>query len=419
MEEQHFSFGGSAMTLRPPAPEPQNPKQNPPPIFDPNLFPSRHRPWKQWLADHNPCLLLSTVFMLLGCYLVSSALRDQSANLKILALLGVINLYEACIIPLGLVLIRRTRGTARDGWWLVLFETLFLVNATFINPDFGMAWAIPLNLGLWVLACLKAGILLRGLKIGLSLRTFGFLALQLGIIYALPVFFALTKVDGVEPPRLMYGLWWLVGLLPVVYDLLARAERPHPPWDLVQNVIRRVYLIAPWVMLVAHMGFSHWAHHSDFYLADVAPPLLGLAIASRRVHLRPDMRLLARSLPAVALLLTLLAAPGELQWLLPLGEEGRMVAPAHFTIAATILTYGYLASAFYFVCSALTVMVVGLGYTLQSWILAAIRAAARFLMDLLPATAYAWGVTAIFMAFVLLGIGTYLSLQRTRKETPA
>jgi hypothetical protein len=403
------------MTLPPPpgpAPEPEPAS----PTFDPHLFPSRHRPWKQWLADHNPCLLLSTVLMLLGCYLVSSALRDQSANLKMLALLGVMNLYEACIIPLGLVLIRRTRGTARDGWWLVLFETLFLVNATFINPDFGAGWAIPLNLALWALACGKAAVLLRGLKIGLSLRTFGFMAFQLGIIYALPVFFALTKVDGMESPRLMYCLWWLVGLLPLIYDLLARAGRPHPQWDLVQNVIRRVYLIAPWIMLVAHLGFSHWAHHSDFHLADVAPPLLGLAIAARRVALPAELRRLARGIPAMALLLTLLAAPGDLQWLLllPFGHAGHVLVPAHFTLVATVLTYGYMGTAFQFLCTVLTVVLVGTAWMLGTWIIAALRAIIRFLIDLLPTTAYAWGVLAIFGAFALLGVGTYLSLRRTR-----
>jgi hypothetical protein len=406
------------MTLPPTAPEPSNPPP-PPPTFDPNLFPARHRPWKQLLMDHNPCLLLSTVLMLVGCYLVNSTLRYQAANAKMLGLLGVINLYEACIIPLGLLLIRRSRGTARDGWWLVLFETLFLVNATFVNPDFGTAWAIPLNLGLWALACVKAAILLRGLKIGLGLRTFGFMAFQLGIIYALPVFFALTKVDGVESPRLMYGLWWLVGLLPLIYDQLARADRPHPQWDLVQNVIRRVYLIAPWVMLVVHMGFAHWAHQSEFYLPDVAPVLLGLAIAAGRVHLRPDLRVLARCLPAVALILTLLADPGELQWLVPVGNLGHMVTPAHLTMAGAILTYGYLASAWYFLIALATVITFGTGYIFQYWIFAALRATLRFLLNLLPTTAYAWGVTAILAAFILLGIGTYLSLRRTHHEKAA
>jgi hypothetical protein len=357
--------------------------------------------------------------MLLGCYLVNAALREEPGNLKFLALLGVINLYEACIIPLGLILIRRARGTARDGWWLVLFETLFLVNATLINPDFSPSWAIPLNAVLWLLACIKAAILLRGLKIGLSLRTLGFFAFQLAIIYGLPAFFALTKVDGQESPRIMYALWWLVGMLPLVYDQLARARRPHPEWDLVQNVVRRVYLIAPWVMLVIHMRFSHWAHHSDFQLADAAPALLGLAIASTRVKLNANLHVLARMVPAAALLLTLLAPAGELQWSLPLIEAGRTVTPAYIMIAATILTYGYMASMFQLLCSALAVFLIGFGYIFQNWILAALRAMARFILSLLPTTVYAWGVAAILAAFVLLGIGTFVSLRRTRKTEPA
>src|ERR1041384_3029629 len=111
-------------TNPPPSPPPDNP---PPSIFDPHLFPSRHRPLLQFILDHNPCLLLSTVLMLLGCYLINSTINIHPADLSaerwnLFPLLGVTNLYEACIIPLGLVLIRRTRGTARDGLWLILFE---------------------------------------------------------------------------------------------------------------------------------------------------------------------------------------------------------------------------------------------------------------------------------------------------------
>ena len=119
----------------PHAAPPSLPTAAPHAVFDPALFPPRHRPLRQLIMDHNPFLLLSTVCMLLGCHLVNSALHARSAEpIQVLGLLLVINLYEACIIPLGLILIRRTGGTARDGWWLVLFETLFLVNAVFITP---------------------------------------------------------------------------------------------------------------------------------------------------------------------------------------------------------------------------------------------------------------------------------------------
>src|SRR6478735_8056227 len=121
------------------------PPPPPPPVFDPQMFPSVHRPWWQFFLDHNPCLLLSTVLMLLGCYLINSTLTSHANDqVRLIALLGVVNLYELCIIPLGLVLIRRSRGTARDGLWLLLFETLFLVNGTFLNVD-------PHLLGGWYL----------------------------------------------------------------------------------------------------------------------------------------------------------------------------------------------------------------------------------------------------------------------------
>ncbi len=386
------------------------------PTFDPNLFPSRHRPWSQWFADHNPCLLLSTVCMLLGCYLVNSALRAQAGDSRFLMLIGVINLYEACIIPLGLLLIRRTRGTARDGWWLLLFETLFLVNATFINPDFSTPWAIPLNIALFVLACVKAAVILHYLKIGLSPRTLGFFALQLAILYAVPIICYLTQRDGVVSPKLIYLLWWMVGLLPLVYDILVCTDRPRQ-WDLVQNVIRRVYVIAPWVMLLAHLGFSHWAHHSDYQLADAGPPLLGLAIASRRLNLQKTS--LVRMIPAMAFLLTLFSSTQALQWHLSIAGDAHTILPAHFAIAATILTYGYMASTFQFLCSALAVVIIAASYLFQSRILAALRATIRFLLNLLPDTLISWGITTILLAFALFGAGALISLKRTRPQPAA
>src|SRR4051812_23733321 len=94
---------GATMNEIPPAPAAPDPAENPsadrstapPPLFDPNLFPSRHRPWKQWFLDHNPCLLLSTVLMLLGCYLVNSAIGGPDDLRSPLALLIVVNVYEA------------------------------------------------------------------------------------------------------------------------------------------------------------------------------------------------------------------------------------------------------------------------------------------------------------------------------------
>jgi len=404
----------------PPPENPLPPKADPTqaitPTFDPNLFPSSHRPFRQWVADHNPCLLLSTVCMLLGCFLVNSALRMQGGDSRLLVLIGVINLYEACIIPLGLVLIRRTRGTARDGWWLLLFETLFLVNATFINPDFSVWWAIPLNAALFLLACGKAAAILHFLKIGISPRTLGFFALQLAMLYALPIICHFTELDGVTNPKVLYAFWWAVALLPVLYDQLARADGPRQ-WDLVQNVIRRVYAIAPWVMLVAHLRFSHWAHNSPFQLVDAAPILFGLAIASMRANLHKTT--FVRLFPAAALLICVFAPAHSLPFTLALGDVQHTLTPVHFALIATMLTYGYMSSTFHFLCTALAAFAVSLGYLFQAWIIAGLRAAVRFLAWMLPDTVMAWGAAAILLAFVLLGLGTLASLRRTRADSTA
>lgn len=396
-----------------PVPPSSAPALPPGPGFDPNLFPSRHRPLREWLADHNPCLLLSTLCMLLGCFLVNSALRAQNGDSRLLVLIGVINLYEACIIPLGLLLIRRTRGTARDGWWLLLFETLFLVNATFINPDFTAWWAIPLNAVLFVFACVKAAVILHYLRIGISLRTLGFFAVQLALLYALPIVCHLTERDGVTNPKVLYALWWIVGLLPVLYDQLARADRPRE-WDLVQNVIRRVYVIAPWVMLVAHLRFSHWAHNSPFQLVDGTPILLGLAVASMRAGLQRST--LARLAPAAALLISVFAPAGALQFHFAFAGAEQTFLPGHFALAATILAYGYMASTFYFLCSLTALFIIGVAYLFQAWILAGLRAFGRFVVSLLPTTVLSWGAAVILLAFVLLGVGTLLSLKRTKPQ---
>jgi hypothetical protein len=390
------------------------------------MFPSRRRPWVQFILDHNPCLLLSTVLMLLGCYLINSNINLHAGDQpRLLALIGIINLYELCIIPLGLVLIRRARGTARDGWWLLLFEVLFLVNSTFLNVDPRLMGGWWLNLGLLLLALFKAGVLMRGLKLGFGFRTFGFLAVQLTLIYCLPIFLWLVSDDGVVPQHIMYALWWVVGLLPVAYDLLARADQSPARHDLVQTVIRRTYLIAPWVMLVIHLRFSHWAHHAPFAWADLAPVCLGLTIAATRAHLPASFQGVTRLLPVAALLLTI-GAPAALEWPMPFALPLDAIRPGALVAMGVLMTYSYLISLWAAGWMAAFITLACIAFLLQTWIYAVLIFIARqgarllaFLANLTPASAEAWGAVSVVAAFVLLALGAMVSLRRGRAEPPA
>jgi hypothetical protein len=403
---------------------PENTSLNLPPhepAFDPRIFPSRKRSWLQLLVDHNPCLLLSTVLMLLGCYLVNGSIDVHAGDQgKLLSLLGVTNLYEACIIALGLLLIRRAGGVARDGLWLLLFETLFLVNGTFLNVDpsvFGGWW---LNGVLFGLSCVKAGIILRGVGIKLSPRVYGFVVGQLAIIYGLPIFLVHASVDGHVPEYIMYGLYWVVGLLPVAYDLLARAWPGEVGGDAVRKVVRRTYVVVPWVLLVAHLGFSHWAHHSDFAVADVAPLLFGLTVAASRVGLNPTWRALVRILPAVAFLLSL-GAPEALSLPVAFGPALPQIPPELLALVGMATTYAYVTS---MLATAVTIGLIccfaGI-YLMQDWIGRILRGTAAVgsrsmeaAWSSVPATSGAWGALAIGVAFVLLGLGSWRALRQPR-----
>jgi hypothetical protein len=78
-----------------------------------------------------------------------------------------------------------------------------------------------------------------------------------------------------------------------------------------------------------------------------------------------------------------------------------------------------MASMFHLLCAALTLFLIGTGFLFETYVLAALRAAIRFIVSLLPTTVYAWGITAILLAFLLLGAGTFWSLKRTRTEPTA
>src|SRR4051812_32553066 len=111
---------------------------------DSYLAPPRNN-FLRFIIDHNPCYLLSGAFMLLGCWLLNFALYTKAGDLKnLILLLLIINIYEVCLIALGLVLIRKDMFK-RDGRILLALEALFLVDVTFIN---GIISTIDFRIGL-------------------------------------------------------------------------------------------------------------------------------------------------------------------------------------------------------------------------------------------------------------------------------
>lgn len=109
-----------------------------------------------FLVHHNPFYLLSALCMIAGCYALNSAMALYSGDLRgLLVLIGTINAYELLLIALGLFLIRR-RGIIRDGRTLLLLQTVFLFDLTFLNAETATG-------------SLRAGLLVNAILLGIAL----------------------------------------------------------------------------------------------------------------------------------------------------------------------------------------------------------------------------------------------------------
>jgi hypothetical protein len=419
----------------PPSPEPVSSSPQPagrpmpPPLGDyPRSIPDPTSwRWFSRIIDHNPCFLLSAFLMFLGCYLLNSAMDVRAADVgKSLLLLATINVYEAALIALGLALIPRRDGRGRDGVLLLFVQILFLADGPFLIAQLVQAaprWGWVIALVLAALAVVKVVIVQRVLRIPARGRTLGFLVLQLLLLYGLPVILSHTNTAGELSAKAMFACWWVVGMLPAFYEVLASREGlPHLARR--RHFLRRSFVIVPWLLLVAHVAFFHYVYHADFVAADLSPVLIGLAVATRR--LAPSwflpanqLRVVRLALPAIAVLLAIFSERVDL--VLPLTTIA--VTPAALTAAVAIVVYGYLHSRLAAGSAIVAIVLMVVGRVLIDDILRALRAMVEGivvvfekLVVLVPTTAGAWGIVAIVGAFVLLGLGGLYSLRPERRD---
>ena len=102
---------------------------------------------------------------------------------------------------------------------------------------------------------------------------------------------------------------------------------------------------------------------------------------------------------------------GELS--LSFGEGSSTLSAVHITFAAIIVTWAYLISVPLFLVTAGAMLIACTCYVFKAWLRDVLQWLGEETVDLLPKTSFAWGIAAITAAFLLLGIGSLLSLRRT------
>jgi hypothetical protein len=382
------------------------------------------------ILDHNPLFLLSVLCMLAGIYALDQSLAPAAGQLeKILLLLGTLNVYEALLIALAVILLI-ARPLLRDGKILATLEILFLADATnlnaetiFVSPRIGML----INAIILVLALTKLTILFRRLNLPFSADRFGLVAAQLALLYAMPILFHGLHAGDATPAH-AYAIWWLIGLLPVAYHVVTRLRAAPQPLE-APHAIAAIFLAVPYLSLIAHLGFLHWIDGTPFYAADLSPVLLGLTVLlfrsplMRRLSLS-DRRILYVILPATAVLFSI-NDPFELA--IHIGHHAALL-PLPLMLLAISSALVYCLAEFLFLPLLAVELFAAFAYIAgppPEVVFAAIAADIQLVWNgsvwlfkkLFPTTPTAWGALSVVASFVLLILGGAISINRRTPES--
>ena len=376
--------------------------------------------------DRNPFYLLSALSMFVGYRIVIAAANAPAGDWRtLIRLIATLQAYEAVIIALALFLIAR-RGLRRDGWILLGIEALFLVDLTNLNAELYTAtWKLgtAVSAACFVLAVLKIAVVCRVLRLKLTRGTAFVVAAQLALLFVLPGLFEALQSKAATVSALdIYAVWWGVGGLLVAGAAAVRRDSRNAG-NAMAALPGRLYVLVPLVSLLVHLASENRVYWVHFQAANLAPVLLAAVAAVHRGG-RPNPAQLTASLVLVALAVLVSSVPDEYRPDLTAHALGLTVTPFRVALLAAAATTAALAVWHHSWATAGLLVVCGslalLGSS-SAEILQRLTSAAEWAWDvaarLVPETAMEWGYAAIAGAFVLLGLGAWVSLRTT--QSPA
>ncbi|MFK7788063.1 MAG: hypothetical protein AB8C95_01050 [Phycisphaeraceae bacterium] len=385
-----------------------------------------------WLIDRNPLFLISGVFMLGGCFLVSGAIHTYDPAevgegvllMMLVALLAVLNIYEFAVIGLGVAL-SRSRSLVRDTRHLLGLALLLIVDASFVynetsifKPEIGGVIAAVAT----ALALIKVWWITRALGIRPTRGAIVAVTVSLVTMYALPISVRLLAHDGFLTQPMAMLVWCIIGGAAATYALPLRwvffTPSDNSDHAQLQRLVAGGLIVLPLVSVIGHAAALLWVYENAFELSMLSPLLLGLAAIILRQQSRlggPAASAKAAGLvTACAIVPCLLPADGltyeslSYSWLAFSPLRGALV------FASLTLFWGWWISG-RSVLGAIAVplpwVFAALGHT-PSAMIEHIRWFINAASNWLPRTQLQWGALAISAAFVCLLIGGLISWRR-------
>ena len=370
----------------------------------------------------NPFYPLSALCMFAGCFAIIHAADLGPGQLpRLIGLLAVINLYEALLIGLGLLL-ARTGRSPRDGRFLLVIEVLFLVDATFLVSEcasVNRTWGLAVAIATGVLAVAKLVVVTRVLGLRWRPHVWLWTTVALAMVLLAPWALARLEVDGELDPRWAWAGWWAAGLLIAGGPRLA-ARSIGGRRQLYDQPLRIALAVAPAVSLLGHLYGSGWVYRAEFSAAFASPVLLGAAVWLPRMLPQSNPRFVGVGqllLPIAAMLLSI-DAPAT-----PIAEWGVSISALRLALLSAGLTWLYAAwvhrSVMFAVLGSLTPLTGLIGPTPEIVANRLSRAAGwlwQLARDNAPRTIGQWGIAGIIAAFLFLAAGAWLSF-RPRKAS--
>ena len=387
------------------------------------------------IEDYNPFYLLSAGCMLFGVFALNGSLGWSPIGLgKVLKLILMLNVYEAAVIALACVLMRR--GIRRDATLLLIVEACFLADVGFLNMEVFATDArvgIFVSAGVLMLAVMKVAFVFNAARIPLIDPRFVFVTIQLAVLFATSGIFGVVgeRHNTFLHPLAVYAAWWLVGALPVAYvmtigsvDLFRRSPNGQPAG--VDVIVSRVLVVLPMLSIIAHLCLANWVYKVTFHPANFGPLLLGLAVLAG--HADTHIATLTRrmrlhlTLPFVAVALSAIKFPTTL--IFPAGPID--ISPLRMTSLVAALVYldglWQFRHAYFAWAGGICTMLACMGHSVPTITNNSVHMAKQggtALDSMIPKTLAGWGMVSIGLSFVLLAIGAVISLRRQHSVVEA
>ncbi|MBI1373099.1 MAG: hypothetical protein GC159_10240 [Phycisphaera sp.] len=372
------------------------------------------------VRDHNVFYPASAVSMMAGCFLLSSAMGMKMEPVSlwtVLAMLGVMQVYELLLVGLAIYLLRAKR-LWRDGRLLLIAEAIFVVDLAQLNAviaTMNPAIGSIVSVIVMTLAGAKVWAVVKVLKIDVPVTHVACVVTGMAMVLGWPAALARwSDLGGAVTPWTMYGWWWMIAALLAAHGAMRHRAWKWRRWGGLGATVGGWLIAGVYTSLAVHAHGSGWVYHIETQAAYVGPACVALALCvgpvldgwwTEKSVITAEIALIGAGVLMSLKGPRVLTETVWVDWLtvspLRLVLLGAVVVLVLLTLRRRIMTYA--------VCAATCLAMVLTGHSLDT-MLATIK-------RLVPRTQLGWGVVTMSLSFVLLGLGALCSF-RNGDTTP-